>query len=72
MGTDGLIQINGPERAVHPTPAITPLRLPPATTKSAPFLECHVGAVVGACAGVLAEATSEFQWVDAQNEESDR
>ena len=38
-----------------------PLRLPPATTKSAPFLECHVGAVVAAAAGAIAAALGEFR-----------
>ena len=31
------------------------------TTRSAIFLEHHLGAVVGACAGAIAEATQEFQ-----------
>ena len=46
----------------HPAPAI--ISLAPssakATTKSAPLLEAHLGAIVGAAAGALAEAVGEF------------
>lgn len=31
------------------------------TTKSAPLLELHLGALVGACAGTIAEAVGEYQ-----------
>jgi len=48
----------------HPVPATSLPALSSstkATTRSAPPLECHLGMVVGACAGMIAEAALEFQ-----------
>jgi hypothetical protein len=51
---------------VDPAPAITPLAPATstpvkATTRSASFLERHIGEVVAAAAGAIAEAVSEFR-----------
>jgi len=48
---------------VDPTRATITLALAPilTSTKSAPLLEAHLGMVVGACAGAIAEAIGQFQ-----------
>jgi len=54
--------VQHPNPAIHaPAPSSSRSIAVKPTTRSAIFLEHHLGAVVGACAGAIAEATQEFQ-----------
>src|SRR6516164_17061 len=50
-----------PRSAVDPTRATITLAPIPTSTNFAPLLEAHLGMVVGACAGAIAEALGQFQ-----------